>query len=275
MKSLDHEFPINRPYSRLEALLAVSYDHHHQTRVSLRGYADRWQWHTGRVSRFLEEISCKINYRVPSGQTSHGVIQYTCNVPSHSADRTLNLLLFKDLDDTTKQGNVLLRPVFEVGDTIYFFKSRKHKIPKLRIGTLMEHYPETDGWRIQTARSATRFHGEQLVIPAADIITPGEKARLKALGQHRRVMEDILGRPLEPGEVVHHINGDKTDNNPQNLIVMTAREHAQRHARGVAMTCVVCGKSRYYSPSQLKFLASTEHYQCWNCKHKRKGESDA
>ena len=35
--------------------------------------------------------------------------------------------------------------------------------------------------------------------------------------QHRQVMADIIGRPLAPGENVHHKNGVKTDNTPDNL----------------------------------------------------------
>lgn len=44
---------------------------------------------------------------------------------------------------------------------------------------------------------------------------------------HRIVAEQILGRPLLPGEVVHHINGDKR---PENLRVFSSQaEHARWH----------------------------------------------
>jgi len=47
----------------------------------------------------------------------------------------------------------------------------------------------------------------------------------KPVHEHRMVAEQMLGRPLLPGEVVHHINGDRADNDPSNLQIMDKRTH--------------------------------------------------
>ena len=50
--------------------------------------------------------------------------------------------------------------------------------------------------------------------------------------EHRLVASEKLGRLLIKGEQVHHINGDKTDNRPENIIVVSClQEHRSFHRK--------------------------------------------
>lgn len=73
--------------------------------------------------------------------------------------------------------------------------------------------------------------------PKGDLITfrPAE-GRWFVLGRDRHVMlwarivmENELGRMLNSDEIVHHIDGDRTNDHPSNLVVMTRGEHIGLH----------------------------------------------
>lgn len=54
--------------------------------------------------------------------------------------------------------------------------------------------------------------------------------------EHRAVMEEILKRPLRSDETVHHIDGDGTNNAPENLQLRVGR-----HGKGARLMCADCG----------------------------------
>lgn len=62
---------------------------------------------------------------------------------------------------------------------------------------------------------------------------------------HRIVMENHLGRILNLNEVVHHIDGDKFNNNISNLQLMNCKDHVKLHGlkhgrKYVLLKCPEC-----------------------------------
>src|SRR5579863_246863 len=54
--------------------------------------------------------------------------------------------------------------------------------------------------------------------------------------EHRVVMERKLGRPLLESEIVHHIDGDRLNNDPSNLELTNQQDHSRSHRQSDSET---------------------------------------
>jgi len=68
---------------------------------------------------------------------------------------------------------------------------------------------------------------------------------------HRRVAEKKLGQHIVPGEHVHHINKDREDNRPENLVVYQQTfdidQQIHKSSFNERNACFCCGNTSHWA----------------------------
>jgi len=118
-----------------------------------------------------------------------------------------------------------------------FIRSRREgftlAIPKMGLQNKGKKRIVTDQWKHnQSLAAIKRWDNGKLRI---NLKNTGYYEINQGINKGRRlhdvIMEIHIGRKLKSNEVVHHINGIKTDNEIINLQLMTKSEHSRLHAK--------------------------------------------
>ena len=79
----------------------------------------------------------------------------------------------------------------------------------------------------------------------------------------RKLMEEKLGRPLEPYEQIHHIDGDPQNNDLSNLELVVLGEHQKMHMPNKyvdqEMICPECGQTFIWTAAQQRYFRSSQN----------------
>jgi len=122
------------------------------------------------------------------------------------------------------------------------YRDRKHREKYGNLKDMRGHGAGSVATRLQPGEGKgsdnPRWNGGRTVHARGYILVkvsaPHPRSHRGYVLEHILVAERTLGRTLALGECVHHINGVKSDNHPENLRVMSKSEHSKLHSAQTA-----------------------------------------
>lgn len=177
--------------------------------VHTKIWEDDWFANLSRSSKlvFLYLITCKENNICGAFESSDRIVCFNAQVTQAELDQAKedlsDKIIFFDgwvkINNTDKYNN-------------YRFSKKNEKAYNREIELMPDHVREFFSYE---------FTMEEF----------REKKYQKTGGQyvHRTIAEKVLGRKLEPNEVVHHIDKNPENNDPSNLAVMDEDKHKLLH----------------------------------------------
>lgn len=84
---------------------------------------------------------------------------------------------------------------------------------------------------------------------------------------HTIIAEQKVGRLLVPGEIIHHKDGNRKNNDPKNIRITTQSKHARYHGKLKGLTivfleCPTCKKSFEREKRQTHLVKGGEYTFC-------------
>ena len=77
---------------------------------------------------------------------------------------------------------------------------------------------------------------------------------------YRVIMESFIGRKLRKEEIVHHIDGDSTNNSANNLMIFPSiKEHTQFHYHKEREKLISSGVYKYPNQLQTEWYEKNKH----------------
>jgi hypothetical protein len=104
-KDMAKAFPVDRPFTEIEAMFSLQLDHNNRREVSITGYSKVWGWSTKRVRNFLRKAGILISYPLDTSKVQRQTGRLTPLKEGTDQRTDKELMTFIDFKNLEGKGN--------------------------------------------------------------------------------------------------------------------------------------------------------------------------